>query len=180
MVCLTHSIASSLVTRWETPILPLGLLFGHIETCTLEDNVEVHTVNTSLRIVLQAKIDMLVDTESEVAGCTEVLGADLVVGDLKTTLDEIHGLVTTHGDVASDLLVTADTEGAHSVASDVLHRGLVAKLLQHANGLGEPVSRLADGNVDHKFVKHDLAHDIICFVRHGDRFRPCTALIPLL
>ena len=45
----------------------LGLLLRHVESRTLEDDVEVHTVDTGGRVVLETKIDMLVDTESEVS-----------------------------------------------------------------------------------------------------------------
>ena len=45
----------------------LGLLLRHVEARPFEDNVEVHTVDTGGRIVLETKIDMLVDTEPEVA-----------------------------------------------------------------------------------------------------------------
>ena len=45
----------------------LAFLLSNVESSALEHNVEVHTVDTSGRIVLKTEIDMLVDTEAEVA-----------------------------------------------------------------------------------------------------------------
>lgn len=53
---------------------------------------------------------MLSNTETEVAGLGEVTAAKLVLLDLETTLEDLLGLGATDGNVASDLLVTTDTE----------------------------------------------------------------------
>ena len=50
-------------------------------------------------------------------GSREVLGRNLVVGNLEATLDQVNGLLAADGDVASNLLVTTDAESAHGVAS---------------------------------------------------------------
>ena len=78
--------------------------------------VEVHAVDTNRGVVLDAEIDVLADTEAEVAGLAEVALAQLVLLDLEATLENLLGLGTTDGDVDGDLLVTADTEGSDSVA----------------------------------------------------------------
>jgi len=148
-------------TVGDTDAASLGLLLLHVVGSATEHDEEVHTVNASLGIVLEAKVDMLVDAETEVSGLGEVLGANLVVRNLEATLDQVHGLVAADGDVARNLLVTTDTEGTHSVASDGLDRGLVGQLLQHADRLGEPVARLANSDVDDELVAHDLAHTVI-------------------
>ena len=79
--------------------------------------VEVHTVDTNTGVVLDAQVDVLADTEAEVAGLGEVALAELVLLDLEATLDDLLGLGTTDGDVDGNLFVTADTEGSDSVAS---------------------------------------------------------------
>ena len=78
--------------------------------------VEVHAVDTDRRIVLDAQIDVLGDTETEVASLAEVALAKLVLLDLEATLEDLLGLGATDGDVDGDLLVTADTEGTDGVA----------------------------------------------------------------
>ena len=78
--------------------------------------VEVHAVDTDGWVVLDAQIDVLRDTEAEVASLGEVALAEFVFLDLEATLDDLLGLGATDGDVDSDLLVTADTEGTDGEA----------------------------------------------------------------
>lgn len=78
--------------------------------------VEVHAVNTDTRVVLDAKVDVLADTETEVAGLGEVALAQLVLLDLQATLKNLLGLGTTDSDVDGNLFVTTDTEGTDGVA----------------------------------------------------------------
>lgn len=78
--------------------------------------VEVHAVDTDGRVVLDAEIDVLADTEAEVAGLGEVALPQLVLLDLEATLENLLGLGATDGDVDGDLFVTTDTEGTDGVA----------------------------------------------------------------
>ena len=77
---------------------------------------EVHAVNTSGRIVLDTKVDVLRDTEAEVASGGEVALFEFVLLHLKTTLENLHSLLATNSHVHRDLFVTTDTEGTHGVA----------------------------------------------------------------
>lgn len=85
--------------------------------------VEVHTVDTNTGVVLDAEIDVLGDTEAEVAGLAEVALAQLVLLDLEATLENLLSLGATDSDVDSDLFVTADTEGTDGVAGLACGRG---------------------------------------------------------
>ena len=71
---------------------------------------EIHTVDTGGGIVLDTKIDMLLDTESEATGVGEILVQELVLLDLEALLEDLLSLLTADGDVARDLLVTTDGE----------------------------------------------------------------------
>lgn len=64
---------------------------------------------------------MLLDTKSEAARFTEVAAQQLVLLHLQATLQKLHSLLTTDGDVACDLLVTPDAEGTNSVPSCTFH-----------------------------------------------------------
>ena len=55
--------------------------------------VEVHAVDTDRGVVLDAKIDVLADTEAEVAGLREVALAELVLLDLEATLEDLLSLL---------------------------------------------------------------------------------------
>lgn len=78
--------------------------------------VEVHAVDTDTRVVLDAKVDVLGDTETEVAGLAEVALAQLILLDLEAALENLLSLGATDGDVDSNLFVTTDTEGTDGVA----------------------------------------------------------------
>lgn len=54
-----------------------ALTLSDTDTRAGEDNVEVHTIDTNLRIVLQAEIDVLLDTETEVTSRGEALVREL-------------------------------------------------------------------------------------------------------
>ena len=54
--------------------------------------VEVHAVDTNGGVVLDTEIDVLADTEAEVAGLREVAAAELVFLDLEATLKNLLGL----------------------------------------------------------------------------------------
>lgn len=112
------------------------------------DAVKVHSVNTDGRVVLDAQIDVLRDTETEVSSLGEVLLAQLVLLDLQATFDDLLGLGPADGNVHSDLLVTTDTKGTDSVACLAVHRCLTGKLLEHLSGTCEPISGFADGDIE--------------------------------
>ena len=48
-------------------------------TWSAEDDVEVHTVDTNAGVVLDAQINVFLDTEAEVAGVAEVVSSQLVL-----------------------------------------------------------------------------------------------------
>ena len=87
-----------------------GLSLGHTTTRTGQLDVEIHTENTGVGVVLDSEINVLVDTESEVSRIGEVLLHELVLLHLQTALQNLQSLLTTDGDVHRDLLVTADGE----------------------------------------------------------------------
>merc|ERR1740117_1964567 len=127
---------------------------------------EVHAVDAGAWVVLDAKIDVLRDTETEAAVLAKVAFAQLVLLDLQALLDNLHGLLAAHGHVASDLLVTADAERTDGDASLGEHGRLLRELLEHLGGAREAVTTLADANVEHELLDADLPHGILGFVRH--------------
>ena len=79
-------------------------------------HIEVHAIDTDRRVVLDAQVDVLGDTEAEVASLGEVALSQLVLLNLETTLKNFLGLRATDGDVNGNLFVTTDTEGTDSVS----------------------------------------------------------------
>jgi len=129
--------------------------------------VEVHTVDTNTRVVLDTEIDVLVDTEAKVSGLREVALAELVLLDLKTTLDDLLGLGATDGDVDGDLLVTADTEGTDGVAGLGVDGSLTRQLLENLGGTSKSVTRLTNRDVQDELGDAELAHGVAGLVLAG-------------
>ena len=110
---------------------------------------------------LNAEVDVLRDAEAEVARGAEVCRLELVLLHTEAALDELKGLLATHGDMARDLLITADTKLADGVARSGENRLLACELLEHLGGTSKPIPRLADGAVDDELL--DVDAPLPCF-----------------
>lgn len=100
-------------------------------TLATENDVDIHTIDTDGRIVLDTKIDVLLDTETEVAVGGEVALEQLVLLNLQGLLENLLGLRATHGGVHGDLFVTTDTKGTDGVTSLRVNGGLSSQLVEH-------------------------------------------------
>lgn len=100
-----------------------------------ENDVDIHTEDTDGRIVLDTKIDVLLDTETEVSSVGEVLLEELVLLNLQGLLEDLLSLRAADGGVDGDLLVTADTEGTDSVAGSGVNGGLSSELVEDCKSL---------------------------------------------
>lgn len=129
-----------------------------------QNDVKVQTVDTDRRIVLDAQIDVFLDTEAKVAGLGEVVATQLVFPDLKATLEDFLGLGAADCAVDSDLFVTADTERTHRITGLRVNRGLAGQLLQHLGRTGQPVTGLTDANVQTQFADTQITHNVLRFV----------------
>merc|ERR1719281_466120 len=85
-------------------------------------DVEVHSVNACGGIVLQAQIDVLADPEAKVPPLTEVPLPQFELLHLQALLDDLLRLLPAHGNMTSDLLVSAHTERANRLATLRKHR----------------------------------------------------------
>lgn len=63
-------------------------------TRTSQDDVEVETVNSDRRIVLDAQVDVFLNTETEVSILREVLSSQLVFSDLKQIKKDLISCAT--------------------------------------------------------------------------------------
>lgn len=135
-------------------------------TWSTHNNVEIHTENTDRRIVLDTQIDVFLDTETEVTSLTEVSLFQLVLLNLKTSLQDLLSLRTSNGDVNSDLFVSSNTEGSNGESSLGLDRGLTGKLLQDLGCSGQSVTGLTNGDVQDQFLDLQLTHRVLKFGGH--------------
>jgi len=120
--------------------------------------VEIHSVNTNRRVVLDTKIDVFADTEAEVASLGEVALPQLVFLDLEATLQDFLCLWSTDSNVHGNLLITTDTEGSDGIAGLAVNGSLTAQLLEHFGGTGESVTRFTDRDVEDEFLDAQLPH----------------------
>merc|ERR1719247_2004497 len=151
------------------PSLPRAPLRDPHAARPLHDDVKVHAVDASRRVVLEAKVDVLHDTEAKVARRREVLLAQLVLLDLEATLQNLLRLLAAHRHMARDLLVTPDAEGTHGVAR-LREEGLLAgELLKHLGGAGQAIAGLTDRDVQDELLDLEIAHRIaqLLLGRHG-------------
>lgn len=112
------------------------------------------------RVVLDAQVDVLADTETEVARGGEVALAELVLLDLEAALEDLLGLGATDGDVDGDLFVPPDTESSDGVAGLGVDGRLTAQLLEHLGGTSKSVTRLAHGDVEDELLDAELPHGV--------------------
>ena len=95
----------------------LGLSLRHATTGASQLHVEIHTEDTGVGVVLDAEINVLLNTETEVARVGEVLLHQLVLLHLQTALQDLQSLLATNGRMDGDLLVTTDGEGTDGETS---------------------------------------------------------------
>ena len=111
-----HSFFASNFVR-ITDSASLSLSLADTTTGTSKLDVEIHTENTSVGIVLDTEINVLLNTKTEVAGIGEVVLNELVLLDLQATLKNLESLLTTNGGMDGNLLVTTNGEGTNSETS---------------------------------------------------------------
>jgi len=131
--------------------------------------VKVHSVDTNRRIVLDAQIDMFADTEAKVSSLREVALSQFVFLDLEATLENLFRLGATNRDVDGNLFVAADAKSADGVTGLAVDGSLTAELFEHLGRSREPVTRLADGDVEDKFLDTQSAHGVggvVLFLGH--------------
>ena len=105
------ALSASNTLSWTRPIHTTNIntqlpSLPDISQGDLHDAVEVHSVNTDSRVILDAQIDMLGDTKTKVSSLREVPLLEFVLLDLQPTLQNLLGFRPTDSDVHSNLLVS--------------------------------------------------------------------------
>jgi hypothetical protein len=113
--------------KGHTKIIPSNRCLNKARTT--HHDVKVHTKDTDSRIVSGTKVDVLLDTETEVTGLRDCLRP-------------------TDSDVDSNLLVTTDTECTDGVAGFRGDGCLTAELFEDFGRTGKTITRLANTDGD--------------------------------
>merc|ERR1719291_122532 len=161
-----HAVIACQTVR-EADATTANLAVLHAAARSGQVHVEVHSVDARARVVLDAKVNMLRDTETEAAVLCEVFLAELVLLDLETFLKNFFSFLAAHGHVTSDLLIAADAEGSYRQASFREHGLLLRELFEHLGRTCQSIAALTDTDVQYQFFNADGAHGIVRFVRHG-------------
>lgn len=137
-----------------------SLSSGNSVTGSANDDEEVHSVNSDIGVVLDTKIDVLVDTETKVTGLREVLGSELVLLDLEASLENLLGLGASDGDVNGNLFVSSNGERSDGVSGLGVDGGLTGQLLEHLGGSGKSITGLTNTNVEGELLDSELSHGV--------------------
>ena len=143
------------------------LAAGNTVAWALEDNIDIHTVDTDISVVLKTKIDVLLDTEAEVAGGGEAAGADFVIVNLKSLVKDVKSLLAADGNESSDLVVTADAELWNGTVGSSKHGLLTGELLDDTASAGNLITNGAWVDVDADLGNTDLAELVISHEKKG-------------
>merc|ERR1712002_1366696 len=121
-------------------------------------NIEIHSINTYARIVLDAKIDMFCNTKAEVSSFGEIDSFQLVLLHFQTLLQNFFSLGSTNGAVDSNLFITSDTERSNSITSFGEDWCLTSKCFQHFTSTHQSITTFTDTDVDAQFLKEKKNH----------------------
>ena len=137
------------------------LAAGHAVARALEHNVDIHTMNADIPIVLEAKIDVFLDAEAEVAGAREAVRADFVIVDLKGLVEDLERPLATHRHVRRDLIVTANPELRDRAVGACKHRLLAGELLNDTGCASDLITDRTRIDVDAHLGNADLAELVL-------------------
>ena len=82
----------------------------------LQDHVEIHAENTSEGVILDAQINVLLDSKSEASGVREVSFSQFSVLYFKSSFKDFVGFLTSHGYMGSDFFIPLNSEASDSVS----------------------------------------------------------------
>ena len=136
-------------------------------TRPLENDVDVHTVDTDVWIVfLLWEIRVVTDTEREVSLCVKVPAWDGIVTNPESVGQEFpDGFLVTHGGAATDRRTLSDLE---VTVLDLTECSLWADTCDHLEnvlGVDQSVTTFADTNVDADLGDSRNTHRIDCFTQ---------------
>ena len=84
---------------------------------SFKNDVEVHTENTSERVILDTQIDMFLNTETKTSTVREVFLFQLSVFDLETSFKDLISFLSSDSNMHSNFFVSLNTETSNGVFS---------------------------------------------------------------
>lgn len=106
------------------------LLAGNSESTSLQDNIEIHPIDSCVRVILDTQINVLIDAKTKVAILRKVLFLKLELLHLQATFQQFFSLLSSHSAVNSDLFISPDVEGTNCQTSWLWKKKMKRKLNQ--------------------------------------------------
>ena len=91
----------------------------------------------------------------------EVGSLKLVLLDLKSGVEKLLSLGTSHGNMHSNLLVSLNGERSDSVSSLGLDGLLLGQILENLGGLGKLITGLTSTQIQNELLDLDLTHAVV-------------------
>merc|ERR1712113_540021 len=129
-------------------------------TWSSKDNEEVHTEDTDGRVVFDAQIDVLLDTESEGTSFGKVVSFQFVLFDFQARFQDFFGFGASDGDSTGDLFVSSNTESSAGQSSLREDGGLTGQSFQNFGGSGQSITGFTDTDVETEFVDSNIPHGV--------------------
>ena len=107
---------------------------GNTSTWAWQNDEEIHTEDTDGWIILDAEIDVLSDTETEVSFLREAAFWEFIGFHTEGFFDDIDGLFTTNGNLCGDVLTTTDTKSTNCQTGFSILWLLLSKLVKNLRG----------------------------------------------
>ena len=85
--------------------------------CSFQNDVEIHTEDTSEWIILNTQINVFLNTEAETSGVRKVYFSELSVLNFKSSFENFVGFVASDCNVSSHFFVSLDTETSDGESS---------------------------------------------------------------
>ena len=97
----------------------------------VENDIEIHSKNTSIRIILDTEVNMFLNTEAEVTGVGEVTFSKFEFFDFKSFFQDFFGLVSSDSHMQGDLFISLNSERTDGVAGLGGDGSLSSQVFQH-------------------------------------------------
>merc|ERR1712168_1100856 len=130
----------------------------NIVSWSSQHNVEIHSVDTNTRIILDSKIDMFSNTEAKVSSGREVSLSQFVFLHFKTFLQDFLSLGSTYSAVNGDFFITTNAERSHCVSGFGENRSLSGKGFKNFSCTDKSVTAFTNTDVDAQLLDANLLH----------------------
>merc|ERR1712168_163940 len=130
----------------------------NIVSWSSQHNVEIHSVDTNTRIVLDTQINMFGNTKAKIAGGREISLSQFVFLHLQSFLQDFFCLGTPHSAVDSNFLITTNTKRSDSIPGFGEDWCLSCEGFKDLSRTDKSVTAFTNTDVDAQLLDANLLH----------------------